>query len=101
MLGRDWIHQTNYIMSSLYQVIIFWDGKLVVIHLVSNQQFKANMIQACYFDDQVGYITLQGSNEEGWSIRISVQKVIEVGVQNVHQDSTRLGLADLIASPDV
>ena len=26
LLGRDWIHQTSCIPSSLYQVLIFWDG---------------------------------------------------------------------------
>ncbi|XP_070664519.1 uncharacterized protein [Malus domestica] len=27
LLDRDWIHQTSCIPSSLYQVLVFWDGK--------------------------------------------------------------------------
>ncbi|XP_070677776.1 uncharacterized protein [Malus domestica] len=77
LLGRDWIHQTNCIPSSLYQVLIFWDGKLVMVHPADTQPFETNMIQARYYDDHVGYITLQGFNAEGRSTRISVQKVIE------------------------
>ena len=59
------------------------------------------MVQARYYDDHVGYITLQGLNEEGRPTRISVQKVVEVGVETVYQDSARLELANLITDPEV
>ncbi|KAM2108381.1 hypothetical protein EV1_024146 [Malus domestica] len=100
LLGRDWIHQMNCIPSSLYQVLIFWDGKSVMVHPADNQPFETNMIQARYYDDHVGYITLQGFNEDGRSTRISVQKAIEVGAETIHQDSARLGLANLILTTD-
>ena len=74
LLGRDWIHQTSYIPSSLYQVLIFWDGKSVVVHPTDNQPFEANMIQARYYNDHVGCITLQGFNDEGRPTQISVRK---------------------------
>ncbi|KAM1957566.1 hypothetical protein ACFX15_003055 [Malus domestica] len=76
LLGRDWIHQTSYIPSSLYQVLVFWDGKSVTFHPADSQPFETNMIQARYYDDHVGYITLQGFNDEGWPTRISIQKAI-------------------------
>ncbi|KAM2936425.1 hypothetical protein COP2_034027 [Malus domestica] len=101
LLGREWIHQTSSIPSSLFQVFIFWDGKSVVVYPADSHTFEANMIQACYYDDQVGYITLQGFNDEWRLTRISVQKVIEVGDEIVHQDSTKLGLANIIDDPDV
>ncbi|KAM1348417.1 hypothetical protein ACFX2F_002597 [Malus domestica] len=100
LLGRDWIHQTNCIPSSLYQVLIFWDGKSIVVHPADTQPFETNMIQARYYDDHVSYITLQGFNEDGRPTRISVKKAIEVGAETVHQDSTRLGLANLIPTTD-
>ncbi|KAM2335345.1 hypothetical protein ACFXTH_012763 [Malus domestica] len=64
LLGHYWIHQTSCIPSSLYQVLVFWDGKSVIVHPADNQPFEANMIQARYYDDHVGYITLQGFNDE-------------------------------------
>ncbi|KAM1179154.1 hypothetical protein ACFX2G_018760 [Malus domestica] len=64
LLGRDWIHQTSCIPSSLYQVLVFWDGNSVTVYPADSQPFEANMIQAWYYDDHVGYITLQGFNEE-------------------------------------
>ncbi|KAM1850919.1 hypothetical protein ACFX13_015040 [Malus domestica] len=101
LLGRDWIHQTSCIPSSLYQVLIFWDGKSVIVHPADSQPFETNMIQARYYDDHVGYITLQGFNDEGRPTRISVQKAIEVGTETVHQDSARLGLANFLPKADV
>ncbi|KAM2620250.1 hypothetical protein TB1_036299 [Malus domestica] len=101
LLGRDWIHQTSCIPSSLYQVLVFWDGKSVTVHPADSQPFEANMIQAWYYDDHVGYITLQGFNEDGRPTRISVQKAIEVGAETVHQDSARLGLANFLPESDV
>ena len=59
------------------------------------------MIQARYYDDHVGYITLQGFNKEGRPTRISVQKAIEVGAETVQQDSARLGLANFLPETDV
>ncbi|KAM1473098.1 hypothetical protein ACFX2I_029265 [Malus domestica] len=96
LLSRDWIHQMNCIPSSLYQVFIFFDGKSVMVHPADTQPFETNMIQARYYDDHIGYITLQGFNEDGWPTRISVQKAIEVGAETVHQDSARLGLANFL-----
>ncbi|KAM0978787.1 hypothetical protein ACFX2C_014719 [Malus domestica] len=101
LLGRDWIHQTSCIPSSLYQMLVFWDGKSVIVHPADSQPFEANMIQARYYDDHVGYITIHGFNDEGRSTQISVQKVIEVGTETVHQDLARLGLANFIPDPDV
>ncbi|KAM1440206.1 hypothetical protein ACFXTO_013993 [Malus domestica] len=101
LLGRDWIHQTSCIPSSLYQVLVFWDGKSVTVHPADSQPFEANMIQARYYDDHVDYITLQGFNKDGRPTRISVQKVIEVGAETVHQDSARLGLANFLPESDV
>ncbi|KAM2793140.1 hypothetical protein PS2_004707 [Malus domestica] len=101
LLGRDWIHQTSCIPSSLYQVLVFLDGKSVIVHPADSQPFEANMIQARYYDDHVGYITLQGFNDEGRPTRIFVQKAIEVGAETVQQDSARLGLANFIPDPDV
>ncbi|KAM1033240.1 hypothetical protein ACFX2C_036810 [Malus domestica] len=101
LLGRDWIHQTSCIPSSLYQVLVFWDGKSVIVHPTDSQPFETNMIQARYYDDHVGYITLQGFNDEGRPTQISVQKAIEVGAETVHQDSARLGLANFIPDSDV
>lgn len=72
LIGRDWIHQTFFIPSPLYQVLIFWDGKSTVVYSANNQLYETNMIQARYYDYQVGYITLQGFNEDDRSTKVSI-----------------------------
>lgn len=64
--------------------------------MADSQPFKTNIIQARYYDDQVGYITLQSINEDGQLTKISIKKFMDVGAETIQQDSTRLGLADLI-----
>ncbi|KAM1233696.1 hypothetical protein ACFX2J_003376 [Malus domestica] len=59
-------------------VLVFWDGKSVIVYQADSQPFETNMIQARYYDDHVGYITLQGFNDEGRPTQISVQKAIEL-----------------------
>ncbi|KAM2332914.1 hypothetical protein ACFX1X_023418 [Malus domestica] len=71
-----------------------------MVYLADNQPFEDNMIQACYYDDHVGYNTLQGFNKERRLTHISVQKAIEVSVETVHQDLARLRLVDIMADPD-
>lgn len=47
LLGQDWIHQTSYIPSLFYKVLIFWNGKSTEVHLTD--RFETNMIRAyCY-----------------------------------------------------
>ncbi|KAM1370307.1 hypothetical protein ACFX2F_040783 [Malus domestica] len=101
LLDCDWIHRTSCIISSLYQVLIIWDGKSVVVHPADNKPFEANMIQAYYYDDHVGYSTVQGCNEDERPTQISIQKAIEVDAEIVHQDYARLKLVDLIDDPNV
>lgn len=48
------------------------------------------------YDDQADSITFQGLNEGDRPTKIFIQKVINVGVETIQQDSVQLGLADLI-----
>ncbi|CAL9018938.1 unnamed protein product [Prunus brigantina] len=46
LLGRDQIHQSGYIPSSLFQLLFFWDGQRVSIHPVAEKPFETNAVQA-------------------------------------------------------
>lgn len=62
LFGQDWIHQASCISSSFYQVLIYWYGKSVVVYPADSQSFETNMIQSNYYDENIGYIMLQGFN---------------------------------------
>lgn len=69
--------------------MFLFNGKSTVVYPADNQSFKANMFQAYYYDEPVGYIPLQGFNKEDWQTRISVQKAIEVSAETIQQDLAR------------
>ncbi|CAL9024702.1 unnamed protein product [Prunus brigantina] len=95
LLGRDWIHQSRCIPSSLFQLLFFWDGQRVSIHPADEKPFETNAVQARIYDDDVGWVVLTGHNASGRPTRTTVQKVLELGAENVRQDSAREVLIDL------
>ncbi|CAL2239320.1 unnamed protein product [Prunus armeniaca] len=44
LLGRDWIHQSGCIPSSLFQLLFFWDGQRVSIHPADKKPFETNAV---------------------------------------------------------
>ncbi|CAL2247189.1 unnamed protein product [Prunus armeniaca] len=44
LLGRDWIHQSGCIPSSLFQLLFFWDGQRVSIHPADKKPFETNVV---------------------------------------------------------
>ncbi|CAL2247486.1 unnamed protein product [Prunus armeniaca] len=89
LLGRDWIHQSGCIPSSLFQLLFFWDGQRVSIHPADKKPFETNTVQArIYDDDDIGWVVLTGHDARGRPTRTTTQKVLELGAENVRQDST-------------
>ncbi|XP_021822417.1 uncharacterized protein LOC110763842 [Prunus avium] len=95
LLGRDWIHQSGCIPSSLFQLLFFWDGQKVSIHPADKKPFEANAVQARIYDDDVGWVVLTGHDANGRPTRMTAQKVLELGAENIRQDSAREVLIDL------
>ena len=43
LLGRDWIHPNYCIPSTLYQLLIFWNGEEVEVVGADNRPFQAKV----------------------------------------------------------
>ena len=102
LLGRDWIHQTNCIPSSLYQVLIFWDGKSIMVH-PSRQSIHLKLTWSKHDTMTTTLVTslckvsmMKDDRLEFW-----FRKPSRLASETVHQDSARLGVADFITDPDV
>ncbi|CAL2246493.1 unnamed protein product [Prunus armeniaca] len=95
LLGRDWIHQSGCIPSSLFQLLFFWDGQRVSIHPANKKPFETNAVQARIYDDDIGWVVLTGHDESGRPTRTTAQKVLELGAENVRQYWAREVLIDL------
>ncbi|BFG20879.1 hypothetical protein CerSpe_071530 [Prunus speciosa] len=95
LLARDWIHQSGCIPFSLFQLLFFWDGQKVSIHPADERPFEANAVQARIYNDDVGWVVLTGHDASGRPTRTTAQKVLELGTENVRQDSACEVLIDL------
>ncbi|CAL2276219.1 unnamed protein product [Prunus armeniaca] len=95
LLGRDWIHQSGCIPSSLFQLLFFWDGQRVSIHPADEKPFENNAVQAQIYNDDVGWVVLTSHDASGRPTRTTAQKVLELGAKNVRQDSAREVLINL------
>ncbi|BFG20911.1 hypothetical protein CerSpe_071850 [Prunus speciosa] len=83
LLGRDWIHQSGCISSSFFQLLFFWDGQKVSIHPADERPFEANAVQARIYDDDGRWVFLTSHDASGQPTRMTVQKVLELGAENV------------------
>ncbi|CAB4293760.1 unnamed protein product [Prunus armeniaca] len=83
------------IPSSLFQLLFFWDGQRISIHPANEKPFETNTGQARIYDDYVGWVVLTGHDASGQPTRTTTQKVLELGADNVRQDSAREVLIDL------
>ncbi|CAL9011614.1 unnamed protein product, partial [Prunus brigantina] len=83
LLGRDWIHQSGCIPSSLFQLLFFWDGQRVSICLADEKPFETNTVQARIYDEDFGWVVLTGHDASGRPTSTTAQKVLELGTENV------------------
>ncbi|GKV01604.1 hypothetical protein SLEP1_g14149 [Rubroshorea leprosula] len=67
LLGRDWIHSNWCVPSSVHQRLIFWNGGKTEVVYTDNRPFLANcnMVEARYYDEDVGTIHFFGMDRQG------------------------------------
>ncbi|CAL2265842.1 unnamed protein product [Prunus armeniaca] len=83
LFGFDWIHQSGCIPSSHFQLLFFWGGQRVSIHLADEKPFETNTVQARIYDDDVGWVVLTSHDASDRPTRTTAQKVLELGAENV------------------
>ncbi|GKV03063.1 hypothetical protein SLEP1_g15430 [Rubroshorea leprosula] len=67
LLRRDWIHSNRRVPSTLHQRLIFWNGGKTEVVYADNRPFLANsiMVEARYYDEDVGTIHFFGMDRQG------------------------------------
>ncbi|GLU22259.1 hypothetical protein SLE2022_383480 [Rubroshorea leprosula] len=58
LLGKDWIHSSWCIPSTLHQKLIFWNGGRTEVVTANDKPFVANsnVVEARYYDEDIGTI---------------------------------------------
>ncbi|GKV39784.1 hypothetical protein SLEP1_g47502 [Rubroshorea leprosula] len=108
LLGRDWIHSNWCVPSSLHQRLIFWNGGKTEVVYADNRPFLANsnMVEARYYDEDVGTIRFFGMDRQGRPRGITacnkptlakyvVDEVVHEGEEDIHTDGVTMEELDL------
>ncbi|GKV39528.1 hypothetical protein SLEP1_g47286 [Rubroshorea leprosula] len=67
LLGRDWIHSSWCVPSTLHQKLIFWNGGRTEVVTADDKPFMAstNVVEARYYDEDIGTIRFFGMDRYG------------------------------------
>ncbi|GKV34003.1 hypothetical protein SLEP1_g42432 [Rubroshorea leprosula] len=67
LLGRDWIHSSWCVPSTLHQKLIFWNGGRTEVVTADDKPFVAstNAVEARYYDEDIGTIRFFGMGRYG------------------------------------
>ena len=83
--------------SSLHQVLIFWHGDKIEVIPADNNPFQAstNVVEARFYEDDIGYFTFSGRDSKGRPTQVTAHKIVNLGSEDVLQDAERPTLVDL------
>ncbi|GKV21363.1 hypothetical protein SLEP1_g31349 [Rubroshorea leprosula] len=73
LLGRDWIHSSWCVPSTLHQELIFWNGGKAEVVSVDDKPFLANthLVEARYYEKDIGTVRCFGMDRHGKLIGIT------------------------------
>ncbi|CAL8164900.1 unnamed protein product [Prunus armeniaca] len=92
LLGRDWIHQSLCVPSTLHQQLTLWNEKgYIEIVEADPRPFLpyAMCCEARYYHDDLGPFTFFGVNQNGRPHGVTAQRLIEEGLTNSLEDWNR------------
>ncbi|CAL2265471.1 unnamed protein product [Prunus armeniaca] len=85
LLGRDWIHGSMCVPSSLLQFLQFWHEYGSVETVQADARLfmaSANDVEAKFYEDDIRTLYFMMSNRNGRPTRVSAQKLIDLGAHD-------------------
>ncbi|CAL8087072.1 unnamed protein product [Prunus armeniaca] len=92
LLGRDWIHQSLCVSSTLHQQLALWyeEGFMKIVEADPRPFLPFVMcFEARYYHDDLGPFTFFGVNQNGRPHGVTAQRLIEDGLANSLGDWNR------------
>ncbi|CAL2257736.1 unnamed protein product [Prunus armeniaca] len=89
LLGRDWIHESMCVPSSLHQFLQFWheDGSVEIVQAnVRPFMASTNAVKAKFYEDDIGPLYFTRSNKNDRPTGVSAQKLIDLGAHDAQAD---------------
>ncbi|CAL8115815.1 unnamed protein product [Prunus armeniaca] len=92
LLGRDWIHQSLCVPSTLHQQLALWneEGYMEIVEADPRPLLPFAMcFEARYYHDDLGPFTFLGVNQNGRPYGVTAQRLLEDGLTNSLEDWNR------------
>ncbi|GKU86461.1 hypothetical protein SLEP1_g981 [Rubroshorea leprosula] len=91
LLGRDWIHSSWCVPSSLHQKLIFWNGGKAEVVSADDKPFSANthLVEARYYEENIGTIRFFGMDRHGKPIGITTCSRLSLSKLAVEEEITK------------
>ncbi|CAL9021320.1 unnamed protein product [Prunus brigantina] len=92
LLGRDWIHQSLCVPSTLHQQLALWneEGYMEIVEADPRPFLPSAMcFEARYYHDDLGPFTFLGVNQNGRPHGVTAQRLIEDGLASSLEDWNR------------
>ncbi|CAL8169760.1 unnamed protein product [Prunus armeniaca] len=92
LLGRDWIHQSLCVPSTLHQQLALWneEGYMEIVEANPRPFLPSAMcFEARYYHDDLGSFTFLGVNQNGRPHGVTAQRLIEDGLASSLEDWNR------------
>ncbi|CAL2240397.1 unnamed protein product [Prunus armeniaca] len=92
LLGRDWIHQSLCVPSTLHQQLAIWnkEGYMEIVEADARPFLpSAICFEARYYHDDLGPFTFLGVNQKGRPHGVTAQRLIEDGLASSLKDWNR------------
>ncbi|CAL2240286.1 unnamed protein product [Prunus armeniaca] len=92
LLGRDWIHQSLCIPSTLHQQLALWneEGYMEIVEADPRPFLPSAMcFEARYYHDDIGPFTFLGVSQNGRPHGVTAQRLIEDGLASSLEDWNR------------
>ncbi|CAL8163074.1 unnamed protein product [Prunus armeniaca] len=92
LLGRDWIHQSLCVPSTLHQQLALWneEGYMEIVEVDPRPFLPSTMcFDARYYHDDLGPFTFLGVNQNGRPHGVTAQRLIEDGLASSLEDWNR------------
>ncbi|CAL8167779.1 unnamed protein product [Prunus armeniaca] len=92
LLGRDWIHQSLCLPSTLHQQLALWNeaGYMEIVEADPRPFLPSAMcFEARYYHDDLGPFTFLGVNQNGLPHGVTAQRLIEDGLTSSLEDWNR------------
>lgn len=93
IFGRDWIHRSYCVPSSMHQELLLWNHVIDEAELIKADPWpfsvSANLIDASYYNGDICPLVVQGVDNKGCPFGVTTSNLAQWGIIQTRDDGSR------------